>query len=210
MSLDKIKQLVGSLAKSVDDNERVATPILAAKLAKCVVTNPGDQTIGAMSRVISKMASNNTLFIRKSELKALYNKLYSRNTKFAELFQDEMGAVEALSGATTYKRDEATEKVESYEVGDQVLVNALASVFDPSLPVKTYSQILADKAKSSVASTLDAWNLKPNSLEVSAGNDKFLIIKADYETPKGITSFYVPVLYIYGQYRTTRIKSRIS
>lgn len=193
MSLDKIKQLVGSLVKSVDDNERVATPILSAKLAKCLVTNPGDQTIGAMSRVISKMASNNTLFIRKSELKSLYHKLYSRNTKFAELFQDEMGAVDNLSGATTYNRDATTDEINPYEVGDQVLANALTSVFDGSIPVKMYSQVLANKAQSSVASTLDAWNLKPNSIEVSAGNDKFLVIKADYETPKGITSFFVPV-----------------
>ena len=83
MSLDKIQQLIGSLTKSIDDNERVATPILAAKLVKAVNAYPGDQTIGAMSRVIGKMATNNTLFIRKAELKALYTKLHYRNTKFA-------------------------------------------------------------------------------------------------------------------------------
>jgi len=192
MSLDKIQKLVNSLAKSVDDNGRIATPILAAKLAKATVAYPGDQTIGAMSRVISKMASNNTLFIRKADLKGLYQKLHTRNTKFAELFQDELGLVESLPTPTLMPRDE-TVQVNTYEVGDQVLANALASVFDKHAPLKMYSQLLADKALSSVASTLDAWNLRPSTLTVDDGNDKFLVIKADYETPRGITSLFVPV-----------------
>jgi len=192
MSLDKIQQLVGSLVKSVEDQERIATPILAAKLAKATEAYPSDKTIGAMSRVVAKLASNNTTFITRADLKQLYTKLYSRNTKFADLFQDELGKVTELKGATTMERDEAL-SVSPYEVGDQVLANALNSVFDKHLPLKMYSQLLADQAMRSVGSTLDAWNLRPTSLEVSDGNDKFLVIKADYETPKGITSFYVPV-----------------
>lgn len=100
MSLDKIQQLVGSLAKSVEDNERIATPVLSAKLTKAVEAYPGDQTIGAMYRVIGKMASNNTMFIRRAELKALYSKLYSHNTKFAEVFSEELGQVEQLATPT--------------------------------------------------------------------------------------------------------------
>jgi len=192
MSLDKIQQLVGSLAKKVEDNEKLATPILSAKLAKCLEAYPGDQTIGSMARVIDKMASNNTLFIRKADFKTLYNKLHSRNTKFAQLFQEELGIEEQLPEPTSIKRDD-TVQVQAYEVGDQILANALNSVFDKQLPLKMYSQLLADKAKHSVATTLDAWNLKPSSISVADGSDKFLVIKADYETPKGITSFYVPV-----------------
>jgi hypothetical protein len=192
MSLDKIQQLVGSLAKSVENNEKLATPVLSAKLAKCLEAYPEDRTIGSMARVIDKMASNNTLFIRKADFKTLYHKLHSRNTKFAELFHDELGVTESLPTPTVMQRDEASQ-INPYEVGDQVLANALNSVFDKQLPVKMYSQALADKAKASVASTLDAWNLKPSSLDVSDGSDKFLVIKADYETPKGVTSFYVPI-----------------
>ena len=40
---------------------------------------------------------------------------------------------------------------------------------------------------------MDAWNLRPTQLTVSDGNDKFIVVKADYDTPKGVTSFYVPV-----------------
>lgn len=193
MSLDKIQQTVASLVKSMDNNERLATPILAAKLAKAVDAYPGDQTIGAMSRVISKMAANNTTFIRKADLKALYGKLYSRNTKFAELFQDELGEVNELASPQVYNRDEATQEVNPFQVGDAVLANALNSVFDKNAPLKMYSQELANKALASVASSLDAWNLKPTAIAVDDGNDKFLVIKADYETPKGVTSLYIPV-----------------
>jgi hypothetical protein len=192
MSLDKIHQLVGSLAKAVDDNQRVATPILAAKLARYAEAYPHDQTIGIMSRVIDKMVSNNTTFIRKAELKSLYNKFYNRNSKFAELFTEEMGELAPESEVTTYQRDEAV-KADPYQVGDQVLANALASAFDNQLPLKMYSQPVADKAMRSVGTTLDAWSLKPSKLTVADGNDKFIVIKADYETPKGVTSFYVPV-----------------
>lgn len=191
MSLDKIHQLVGTLAKAVDDNQKIATPILAAKLARYVEAYPHDKTIGAMSRVIDKMASNNTNFIRKAELKSLYTKLYHHGTKFAELFTDELGET-AEPEITTYQRDEAV-KANSYHAGDQVLANALESVFDKHAPLKMYSQPIAEKAMKTVGTTLDAWNLKPSHLTVSDGNDKFIVIKADYDTPKGITSFYVPV-----------------
>jgi hypothetical protein len=183
MSLDKMRQLVTSLAKSLENGEKIATPVLAAKLAKCSEVYPHDQTIGAMSRIIEKMASNNTMFISKADLKALYSKLYSRNTKFAELFENELGGnIEYAPTSTTFNRDEATE-LNTYQVGDQVLANALNSVFDKNAPLKMYSQELANKALKSVASALDVWNLKPSKL----------IVKADYETPKGVTSFYVPV-----------------
>jgi hypothetical protein len=56
-----------------------------------------------------------------------------------------------------------------------------------------YSQVLAERAKASVGTTLDAWNLRPSKLDISDGNDKFLVIRADYETPKGVSSVYVPV-----------------
>jgi hypothetical protein len=192
MSLDKIQQLVGSLAKSVEDNERIATPVLAAKLSKAVDAYPGDQTIGAMSRVIGKMAANSTMFIRRAELKALYSKLYSNNTKFAEVFKDELGELTPLASPTYAPRDESS-TLNQYQVGDAILANALNSVFDKHAPLKMYSQDLANKALASAASTLDAWNLRPTSLTVSDGNDKFLVIQANYETPKGVTSFFIPV-----------------
>lgn len=192
MSHEKINQLIGFIAKNVEDNEKLATPVISVKLAKCMEEYPYDQTLGAIATVINKMTENNTLFIRKADFKSLYNKLYSRNTKFAELFQDEMGLKEETSSIKTYQRDDSYD-VKVYEVGDQVLANALTSVFDKTIPLKEYSLALAGNAIKSVDATLDAWNLKPSNLEVDTGNEKFIVLKASYETPKGVTSFYVPV-----------------
>jgi hypothetical protein len=188
---DKLYQQIGSLAKAVDDNEKLTTPLLAVKLSRYAEAYPQDQTLGAMSRVIGKMASNNTLFIRKGDLKALYHKLYSRGTKFAELFSDELGEQAPKAKPASRQHDESFD-VKPY-AGDQVLANALESVFDKHAPLKMYSQPTAEKAIKSVGATLDVWNLRPSKLTVSDGNDKFIVVKADYETPKGITGFFVPV-----------------
>lgn len=192
MSLDKIQKLIGSLAKTVEDNHKIATPILAAKLAKYIEVYPHDQTIGTMSRVIEKMASNNTLFICRADLKDLYKRLYSTNTKFAEVCADELGTMEELATPTVMQRDDS-EIINTYEISDPILSNALASVFDKNIPLKMYSQALADNAKRSVSDTLDSFGLKPTSLNINDGSEKFLVLKADYETPKGITSFYIPM-----------------
>ena len=192
MSVDKIHQLVGSLAKEVQNNEKLATTLLAAKLTKCAAAYPQDKTLGGLARVMTDMVGNKTYFIRRADFKSLGSKLYTNNTKFAELFQEELGEAPAESKVTTYQRDESV-KANPYHVGDQVLANALESVFDKHIPLKMYSQPVANLAMKSVGTTLDAWNLRPAQLTVSDGNDKFIVIKADYETPKGVTSFYVPV-----------------
>lgn len=192
MSLDKLHQLVNGIAKAIDNKESIVVPLLVSKLNKAASAYPQDQTIGAMYRVISKMADNNTNFIERKTVKDLYHKLFSRNTKFAQLFAEELGFVpENLLESESPKHDEA-KNVDVYQVADPVLANALNSVFD-NVKLKQYNKKLADKALYSVASSLDAWNLKPSNLTVDEGNEKFLVIKADYETPKGITSFYVPV-----------------
>jgi hypothetical protein len=193
MSRDQIQQLVGNLAKALDANQKLATPVLAVRLAKAAAAYPQDKTIGMVSRVVQEMATKN-VFLRKAELKSLYHQYHTFGTKFAELFQDELGEapIQERTSVTTMTRDEAV-KTNAYEVGDQVLANALESVFDKHLPVKMYSQPMANKALKSVGTTLDAWNLRPTELSISDGNEKFIVIKADYETPKGVTSFYVPV-----------------
>lgn len=192
MSFDNdLQQTINSIGKSISDNEKLFTPVLASKLAGCLKARPQDQTFGAMSRVIEGLVEHNTLFISRAELKSLYGKLYSRGTAFGDEFSEELGETPYQPEITLAKSDNST--FSAPPAGDQVLANALESVFDPSIPLKQYSQVIANKALKSVASTLGIWNLSPAKLSVSDGNQKFLIIQADYETPKGLTSFYVPV-----------------
>ncbi len=192
MNIEKIQNLVSSLTKSLNDNEKLAIPILSAKLNKYAEMLPNDQMLGSISLIIDKMASNNNLFIRRAEFKSLYNKMFSNGSKFAEIFKDELGELNKAQDIKTFERDDSKE-ISSYHVQDEILSNALNSVFDKDIPLKMYSQKLADKALRAVSSSLNSYNLRPSSLILDQGSNKFLIIKADYETPKGITSFYVPI-----------------
>jgi hypothetical protein len=192
MSHDKLQQIASSLVKSIADNEKFGTPYLAAKIQKHLQEFPEDQTLGSMSLILNRMVKNNAMSLRRADLRNLYTKLYSRNTKFGELFRDELG-MEEVSRTVSPKREDSQQPLDTYHGADPVLANALQSAFDQHLPVKMYSQALADHVKRCVAVILDGWGLKPSALHVEDGNDQFLVIKADYETPKGITSFYVPV-----------------
>lgn len=194
MGINKIEQLVSSLQRIVDDSEKIATPVLAVKLAKCLEAYPEDKTLGAMARVIDKMADNNTTFIKKSELKQLYSKLYSSNTKFAQLFSEELGIKDEIKKENLDNKQNYQDNfIDTYSLADPLLSNALDSVFDKNAPIKLYSKVAADKAKNIVKDKLEVFNAKASNINVDAGNEKFIIVKADYDTPKGLTSFYVPI-----------------
>lgn len=190
MSIEKIKQLVGSMAKTVEENEKLATPFLVAKLATAKEVYPHDQTIGLVHRVLEKMADNNKIFITRQSFRDLYNKHFLVNTKFASVFEEELGNVAPLATPTMAPTVELN-PVKDYE-GDAVLNNALASVFNNE-KIRLYSNEVAKKALKKIADSLDMMNLNPTSLIVEDGSDKFIVARADYETPKGKTSIYVPV-----------------
>lgn len=189
---NKMQQLVSSIAQMVENNEKIAVPVLAAKLTRLAVSNPNDQTIVMAADVVSKL-SGRTMFMSKAELRTLYNKLHTRNTKFAEYFGEEMGAGTELATPQFAPKQEAPLANLYESSADPVLANALASVFDNTIPLKMYSKEIAAMAKFAVSSNLDAWNLKASRLEVESGNEHFIVVKADYDTPKGITSILVPV-----------------
>ena len=102
------------------------------------------------------------MFIRKADLKSLYHQYHTVGTKFAELFQEELGETPAEPTVTISQRDESL-KGNVYEVGDQVLANALESAFDKHAPLKMYSQPMANKALKSVGYYLGCLESKTNS-----------------------------------------------
>lgn len=194
MSLDKFNKLVSSLASNLNDSEVFLTTLVATKLVKAAEVYPHDPTIVSIASVVNKYSDNNTTITRK-QLKDLYNKFYVRNTKFAEVCGEELGETNNLmTPKYTVRTDES--EIKTDHLGDQVLVNALQSVFDSNLPLKMYAKDLGEKAKTIVADTLNNWNLPPSSLDVEDGNEKFIVVKASYDTPKGLTSFYIPVQLI--------------
>ena len=146
--MDLHKQ-IKNLAKAIEDSEKIALPVFAAKLSKASQSYPEDSTIGMMSGIVARMAGTNKIFISRAEVKELYDRLYTRNTKFASLFSDELGKVEQLKSPTFYNRegdDEAFEALNaSYDaVIDPVLASGLAAAFGDKAP--TYSTGVAKKA----------------------------------------------------------------
>lgn len=192
MSRDKITSLVESVANMIKDSEKLAIPLLAVKLRKIADSHSYDQTIIAMTNVVSKMEDNNKLLISKAEFKDLYRRLYTKNTKFADYFKDELGIVEAPATKVASKKEAPITNTHEM-VADPILSNALASAFDKRIPLKLFSKDVANKAARIVESNLDVWNIKASKLEVESGNQHFIVVKADYDTPKGLTSILVPV-----------------
>ena len=192
MSIDKITKLAQSLVTEMDNNEKFLAPVLASKLVKAAEAYPHDPTIIGLTSVIAKVADKSN-FISRKELKDLYNKFYTRNTKFGEIFASELGEATHLMAPKFANREEEKNLVSTDKLGDQILSNALESVFDNKIPLKMYAKDVAEKAKSVVAETLSIWKLAASNLEINSGNDKFIIVQANYETPKGKVSFFVPV-----------------
>lgn len=192
MSIDKIAELAVSISKTMDDNQKLAAPLLASKLKKCAERFPNDQTIRMMANVIGKLADKQ-VFISRGEVKKLYNQFYTRNSKCAQLLEEELGVMNNLSTPTLYERSDESHDVETSSHANQVLANALESAFDKTKPLKLYGREVAEKATSSVKKSLDGWNLRASSVSVEDGDENFLVIKADYDTPKGKTSFLIPV-----------------
>ena len=204
MSLDKDNEVANAIgilrhfSQIMEKGEKLAIPVISAKLHKMAEAHPYDQTIIAMDAVITKMENHDKLFITQSELKSLYNKLYSRNSKFAEYFKDELGTVATPTGPTIDKTQETTIDKIHEKFSDPILSNALDAAFGNDT-LKSYSSDVAAQAKRAVASNLDMWNLRASKVDVESGNENFIIVKADYNTPKGVTSIFVPVETIKGK-----------
>lgn len=190
MDFNNIKALANSLSNLIDDSEKIALSIFASKLNTASETYPEDQTIGQMADITSRMANGKKLFITRAEIKSLYNKLYSRNTKFAEIFKDELGVV-AKAETVKNSRENDENSVDMNRVYDAVVDPTLASALNSAFgnnSSKGYSEGMADAAKLVVVRACET-----NNVEVVSGNGDFVLCRAAYETPKGKTSIFVPV-----------------
>jgi len=195
MDIAQIKRIAETISKQANDAEKIAVPLFSSKLAKAANQYPEDYTIGMVNNVIARMAGNNKIFISRSEIRELYNKLHSRNTKFASVFAEELGAEPAAPSVKLYDRkDEDTfDRVQQAtldKIVDPVLASALNDAFGtPSLPI---NNTMIERAKSVCATKTHGLNLKKDFSVVTA-QDCIVLCRASFETPKGMTSVFVPV-----------------
>jgi hypothetical protein len=193
-----INQLVGSMAEALIQNEKLSVAMLNAKLQKLIGQYPSDHTIGAIANVLHK-AENHKPFITRSELKDIYQRFHTRNTKFADLFQSELG-LKTITEKSSKTVDESLPIADIHSsVADPILANALKTVFDASIPYKSFSVQQGKQAEKIADHSLSAWNFKANKLSVDTGNEHFVVIRADYDTPKGTSSILVPIEFQMGK-----------
>lgn len=162
--MSNITKLVQSLSKTVQNEEKLAIPLLSSKLNKLAEMHPYDQTIVMAADVLDKMGKKQ-LFITRAEFKDIYKRLYSRNTKFASFLSDELGEVQTLATPTMYEKHEAP-ITNIYEGNSQVLASAFSSAIDKNVPLQMYSTENANKALSYVGSSLDTWNIKSSKTSI--------------------------------------------
>jgi hypothetical protein len=197
MDFNHIKKVANNLSKLIDDSEKVSLHLFSSKLNKASEAYPEDQTIGQMADITSRMANGKKMFISRAEIKELYNKLYSRNTKFAEIFSSELGQIEKTIEPAKYNRESDDSGLNALNVAydkivDPTLANALNSAFGNK--TKGYTDTIASAAKAMAIKACQT-----SKVDVLSGNEDFILCRASYETPKGQTSVFVPVEVVAGK-----------
>jgi hypothetical protein len=194
-------KLASSLAKFVDDSEKISLPFFTTKLAKAQQQYPEDHTIGMMSTVVARMANSDKLFISRAEVKDLYEKFYTKNTKFANVFSDEIGAPEVQPELAKRTVEEPNYNMVQEAIDgivDPVLASSLQQAFGGLAKVTEYTSSLAKQVSATCDSKFKSMGLTVKS-EVICGKKGILVCAVAFETPKGTTSVLVPVEIVDGQ-----------
>jgi hypothetical protein len=192
-NIQDLKNFVVELGNKLTASDKFFTAKLASRLEKAASLEPNDSTLVQMYSFLNKRAeSSNGYLISRYELRDVYNKLYSYNTKCAEYLSEELGEINKVAAPKVYIRSEREgEEIKDLysRHADQALVSKLESAFDKSATFKSYDPKLAEKALKLVVASL------PGSPEVSVvdGRDYAILCSATYKTPKGKTSLLVPV-----------------
>lgn len=193
-NVNTLIKLANSLAKFVEDNEKISLPLFTTKLARAQKEFPEDYTIGMMSTVVGRMANSDKLFISKAEIKDLYEKFHSRNNKFANVFSEELGVKEVeLEQKPVHQEYNSNMMNEALDgIIDPVLANSLNQAFGSREKVAEYSKSLAEKAVFACVNKFTSIGLNVRA-EVVNGKQGILICSVACDTPRGVTSVIVPV-----------------
>jgi len=192
MAIDKFKSGILSLATTIANNEKLLLPFLEKKASDVALQFPYDNTSLAMYNIITRLASNRTT-ISRAELVDIYNSNYNKNNKFASNFAEELGinSVEEtikLAGEKTVNHID--DQINSF--ADPILAGSLNQLFGGK-EFKGYTEKTASITATETARYLNKLNLTVKSASVVDGNEKFIIVNAEFETPKGQTNILLPV-----------------
>jgi len=190
MKFNKIDKISQNLAAQMDNEKPFLASVIRVKLAKLAEEYPYDQTVIQMSNILNKISEKN-LFIKRAELKDIYNKFQTNSNVVSEYLSEELG--DLTSGYLKPKYASTSDEVlPVYQSQDLVLQNLLNSVLNGD-EVKAYSQKVADAAVKKAETILELNGVKPTKISVATGNEQYIIVSASFDTPKGSTSCFIPV-----------------
>jgi len=196
MNIHELKNSIDKLAKTISENEKVFLPAFAAKLATATKEFPSDKTIGQMNLIVKKMAASKQLTISRRDIKDLYTKLYTYNTKFANLFHDELGEeIHEPEVKYTPSLKEANYNLTTLafeKIADPILKSQLDVVFGTK-EAKAFCEVTAEKASKICESQLQMLGITASKIEAKNGNASMILCNASFETPKGLTHILIPV-----------------
>ncbi len=198
-SIHNLKRFFDEVNKKMADSEKFFTGRLATRLTKAAHSYPSDHTMIQMASFLARRAeAPGGHLISRAELKDVYNRLYTTNTKAAAFLQDELGTnPNNLPEATTMTRNaNEGECVKHEDFADQALVAELESAFDSRIAYKPgYDPKLASVAEKMVTASLPG---KPKVKAVD-GREFAVLCQASYDTPKGVANVLIPVEVANGQ-----------
>lgn len=195
MNFQEITSLIKNVASTIEANEKIALPIVAAKARREAFARPNDAQLMNASQVLTKMASSGQVFINKDELREIVNRFGASHSKLSSIFTEELGK-QAEYKPHTFQRDsnEGVSLDRDYKrFSDPILANALNGAFEKNPLDKRYSEENAKRAHRATSAQLISIGLNADNIETFAGCSDFIICKADHNTPKGISSVLIPV-----------------
>lgn len=186
------------LANMLNNNEKLATSLLAARAKTAAYNNPEDQSVRMVYTVLNKMAENDKLFITKNEFKQVCQKFSSTNSMLPEIFASELD-VQPEAPQRKAAGEEIAATTDLYSCADQEIANSLSGLWDENgkaaakAEAKTYNPAMAKQAQFITTSELERIGAMPRNVDVFCGNKDIIICDATYETPKGQSHILVPV-----------------
>lgn len=192
-SIHNLKRFFDEVSKKMADSERFFTGRLATRLTKAAERYPSDQTVIQMAAFLAKRAqAPGGHLISRSELRDVYNRLHTSNTKVASYLQEELGVnPNNLPEAKRMTRNaNEGEAVRQEDFADPRLVAALESAFDKNVAYKPgYNPKVGKVAEKLVQASLPG----TPKVQVVDGREYAVLCQASYDTPKGVANVLIPV-----------------
>ena len=183
-----IKQATQKLSQAVIGAEQFPLSILAIRSKQVAEANPTDQTSVGMYQFLSKKASQQ-LYIRRNEFKSAYNTFFTKNNKFAAAFEKELGEIETLKPTFAKKTSEFKDEGSG---ADPFLTEAFSRIVEKRTGDK-FSPVMGKQATTNCLLEMNRIGVRAKIVEAVAGQENLIICRAAFETPKGTSSFLIPI-----------------